>query len=104
MIVRCQQEDTGLNLDPKPGLVKDIMWRVNVFYEKGRDFGEPHVGVQWSDQLPGLAEQFCSCMASGKVMSPVSSSSLLQCVVMKIELDDPCKVLSNAQITVNTLV
>lgn len=71
MIVRCQQEDTGLNLDLKPGLVKDIMWRANVFYEKGRGFGEPHVGVQWSDQLPGLAEQFCSCMASGKVTSPL---------------------------------
>lgn len=58
----------GLNLDPKPGLVKAMMWRVNVFCEKGRDFWEPHVEVQWSDQLSGLAEQFCGCMASGKVM------------------------------------
>ena len=28
----------GLNLDPEPGFVKDMMWRVNVLYErKGKE-------------------------------------------------------------------
>lgn len=48
-----QQEDTGLNLDPEPGFVKDTMEREYLLYKRSIDRREGYleslVGTQWFD-------------------------------------------------------